>query len=148
MTPKAKIVITLAVLLAAFAAGRYSVQTPKTVATEDIKKEDQTDKNTHTVTTTTKKVHKDGEEETVITVVKDTNLSTKNTVTDDKRVEVTPAKKNTINVSALIGIDIGTISKPVPIYGVSVNKELLGPVTGGLFGLTNGTLGVSIGLNF
>lgn len=152
MTTKIKIVIVFVILATVFAAGRYSVQAPKTVVTENTKINDQTqtDKNAHTVTTITTKKDTSGQETTTTTIVKDTTSSTKQseTVTDDKRVEITPVKRNTLNVSTLIGLDIGTIYRPVPIYGVQVTKEVLGPVTAGVFGLTSGTIGISLGLNF
>lgn len=67
------------------------------------------------------------------------------TETDNKTL--VQLKSSTINVSALVGNDF---SKRLiqPIYGISVSKELLGPITVGLFGLTSGTIGVSVGLNF
>jgi len=56
-------------------------------------------------------------------------------------------KSPTINVSGLVANDFshGGI---LPLYGVSVSKEFIGPVTLGLFGLTNGILGLSVGINF
>lgn len=33
-------------------------------------------------------------------------------------------------------------------YGASVSKQVVGPITAGLFGFDNGTLGVSVGFNF
>lgn len=57
------------------------------------------------------------------------------------------AKSSTINVSALVANDFsrGLIS---PTYGVSISKEIVGPITVGLFGLTNSTVGLSLGINF
>jgi hypothetical protein len=34
------------------------------------------------------------------------------------------------------------------MYGISVHREFIGPITLGAFGLTNGTVGLSIGVNF
>lgn len=57
------------------------------------------------------------------------------------------AKSSTINVSALAANDFsrGLIS---PTYGISISKEIVGPITIGLFGLTNSTVGLSLGINF
>jgi hypothetical protein len=55
--------------------------------------------------------------------------------------------KPTINISALIGKDFHK-SGFEPLYGVSVSKEFIGPVTIGAFGLTSSVVGVTIGLNF
>lgn len=56
-------------------------------------------------------------------------------------------KQPTWNVSGLVANDF---SKGVilPAYGVSVSKEILGPFSIGAFGLTNGTIGLSLGVNF
>ncbi len=53
----------------------------------------------------------------------------------------------TLNVSVLVANDF-SIRAIKPIYGVSVTKEVLGPITVGAFGLTSGTVGLSVGLNF
>lgn len=60
-------------------------------------------------------------------------------------VQIKPGPKT--NVSALVGNDFSK-SLPKPLYGINVSREFLGPVTIGAFGLTNGVLGVSVGLNF
>lgn len=142
MTLKTQILISVCVLAGAFAAGRYSVNPPKTVSTDVATQE--TDKNTHTETTTITKKKPTGEEETITTIVKDTNSTSKSS--DIKEVTVTPTKRSTLNVSALIGVS--SFTNFTPTYGISVNKEFLGPITLGVWGLTSGTAGVSIGLNF
>lgn len=91
---------------------------------------------------TTKVVTKDPKTGTVTTtVVKDATTKTE-TKSD---VSIKETKKNVINISALGGYDIYSRR---PIYGVSVSKEVLGPVTAGGFILNNGTIGVSVGLDF
>lgn len=84
---------------------------------------------------------------------KKTTTITENTTTDTKKVTdtqkdivVTAPKSSIINISALAGLDTGRGF--VPTYGISASKELIGPITVGAFGLTNGTIGVSVGLNF
>lgn len=52
-----------------------------------------------------------------------------------------------INVSGLVGNDLSKRGV-LPIYGVSINKEIIGPITIGAFGLTSGVIGLSVGLNF
>lgn len=58
-----------------------------------------------------------------------------------------PIKVKSLNVSALIANDFSR-GILVPTYGISVSKEILGLITVGAFGLTNGAIGVSLGLNF
>jgi hypothetical protein len=57
-----------------------------------------------------------------------------------------PVPRKKTNVSVLMSNDFSARFKPV--YGISVQRELLGPITVGVFGLTNSTVGVSIGINF
>jgi hypothetical protein len=59
--------------------------------------------------------------------------------------EVLNAKKPVINVSALVGTDYTSLK---PLYGVSMSKEFLGPITLGVYGMTNHVIGLSIGINF
>lgn len=67
-----------------------------------------------------------------------TSMENAGRVEEDKKV-ITKHRPGTVNVSALI-----TSSTK----GVSVTKELIGPVTVGAFALSDGTLGASLGLNF
>lgn len=148
MTNKTIEIIFVVSIASAFAIGRYSVQSPavkKTTETSTDKSKDQ-ERDTHKQTTT---IVEDGPscKKTTTTVTEDT--STKKHVDDRSDVKtdvtITPSKRDTLNVSALVGLDIRQKSAT---YGVSVNKEIIGPITMGAFGLTNGTIGVSIGLNF
>ena len=45
-------------------------------------------------------------------------------------------------------MDVSKGGDRIPLYGISANKEFIGPITIGAFGLTNGTIGLSIGVNF
>jgi hypothetical protein len=51
------------------------------------------------------------------------------------------------SMSVLAGKNVSSLSA-APTYGASVGYRLLGPVTVGGFGLTNGTVGLSLGLSF
>ena len=131
-----------------FAAGRYSVPTKPdihTVTNTTTIEDKQTDKNTHKVTTITEDC-KTGKKVTVIT--EDTTSQTKKDQDIVTKVDqsTTQPKRSSINISALASLDTGRGF--MPVYGVSVNKEVLGPITAGIFGLTNGTVGISIGVNF
>ncbi len=82
---------------------------------------------------------KDGSSHTV-TVIHDTRTVVK------KETLTIPVRKTT-NISALVANDF---SKRLiePVYGLSVSKEVLGPITVGVFGFTNTTVGVSVGISF
>lgn len=146
MTSKHKIIIILILLITAFSIGRYSVSSPdvKTVESVVTDTDIKIDKDTHKVTIITK--DPSGKETTTIT--EDSKTKTDKTKNSTIIVDQTStsSKRSTINISALagIGLDRGFI----PSYGLSVTKEILGPITIGTFILINGTLGISIGLNF
>ncbi len=86
---------------------------------------------------------------TIVTVKKPDGTTTTTEKIDSKTktntVIVPPRPK--LNVSVLVANDFSKNSLQ-PLYGVSISKEVLGPVTAGAFALTNGTIGVSIGINF
>jgi hypothetical protein len=134
MTLKAKIVSVLALCTLSFAAGRYLQPPAKTVdSTKQTEKQKETKKHTVIVK------DKDGKETT--TVDEETKTDTKKT--DDKHVEV--AARKTLNVSALVGYNV---QRGAQVYGVGINKEVLGPVSVGAWGLSDGTIGVSAGMSF
>jgi hypothetical protein len=147
---KYKLGIGILALLTAFAVGRYSVSSPSVSTTENKQVTDnkQTDKDIHEKTTTTSTKKPNGEVQTVTVEVKDiVSKADENTNTREQiQQTVSPTKHNTLNVSGLFALQPSNSLRP--LYGVSITKEILGPVTVGVFGLTNSTLGVSIGLSF
>jgi hypothetical protein len=144
----AAVAVGLAVM---FAMGRYSVSEPpavktvETITTNDQKKED---KNVTQHQTMVDVKHPDGSES--ITTTTDTTSSDKAQETEKEtgslQQTVTPAVRSKLNVSALVSENLTSIG--APNYGVSVTKEVLGPITAGVFALTNGTIGITVGLDF
>lgn len=108
----------------------------KTVTTTALEVE----KNKDTHKTTIIEKSPDGKETTTIT--EDTKATTN--LTKDTSIKV--LAKPSINVSGLVGVD--SMNSFKPLYGISLSKEFIGPITAGAWGLTNGTFGVSIGINF
>lgn len=138
MTLSIRYLVLLAAVSAILGAGIYKhfapVQTKTVETTKEVVRTD--------VQTVIKTVRlPNGQEETTTTVVDHT--ITKDTASKTAVVVKAP----TINVSALVANDFSTGSLK-PLYGISVSKELLGPITVGAFGLTNGTIGLSLGINF
>jgi hypothetical protein len=87
------------------------------------------------------------------TVIIRTPDKTVTTITEDKEKQVDNSRNVVVvppvkqyNISALVAIQPNT--GLTPVYGVSVSKQVLGPATVGAFALTNGVVGVSIGVNF
>lgn len=135
----------LLALVVVFASGYYfglQGSTPTTITKTDENK--MTDKKVNEVTTTTRVKKPDGTVTTVRTTSENETVSTKDT-TQSSVVQTQP-KHSTLSISALVALNPATGLQP--IYGISATKEVLAPVTLGVFGLTNGTLGASIGVNF
>jgi len=143
MTFKNQVLFTFLASVAAFAGGRYSMRQPAVTATVKEKEQKQVAKEVHTQTTTTVTKLPTGEVKTTTTT--DTVANTQITKKTDTESKISVNLQKNLNISALAGINI---PDKTPIYGVSVSKEIVGPFTAGVFGLNNGTAGISIGLNF
>lgn len=152
MQSKTKAIIAVLIVAVSFAAGRYT--TPEKVKTETKiveveKKTKKVDTKEHKKTVIRWVTNPDGTKTKteVITDDRDSNTSETDQIERDssKTTEITRSSSK-VTVSALVGM---SISAPgVPIYGVSVTKPILGPITVGFFGLTNKTGGLSLGLTF
>lgn len=148
-----KLSIVIVGLAATFAAGRYSASTP-TVSTHTDTTDNKTVNDAKNTDTTTKTVIvKDptsGKETT--TIISDTKTIDKSATTDISQSKtdssVQGQKKNTLTVSALVGLQTTSFSQGNVVYGASVTKDIVGPVSIGLFGLSNNTFGASVGLSF
>lgn len=146
---KKQVFIIIGLIAVSFAAGRFL--TPEKVKIEkqvvEVEKKEQS-KQIDEKKVIVEEVKPDGSKTTTTTVDTKTNINT--TVSKDKTTDeskVVEVSKSKLNVSILAGLDI---IKPENgfVYGAHISKELLGPITFGLFGQTNKTFGVSIGLNF
>lgn len=127
----------LVVIILAFYAGRYT--SPKDTAPDAVTAtaESTTKSQQHTTTVTTKTP--EGAVQTTTT----TDITT-NAVVDKQSVK-TPAAK-LWNVSALTQYDMR--KDRGLIYGLAVSKQVVGPITVGLFGYESGIIGLSLGVNF
>lgn len=135
-----KITLAGVAILAAFALGRYTAKAPVVTGKETVVQTQV--KDTETKKTTTIVKSPTGEVKTIIT--EDTTSKTK---TDRTAVTATAVKPETsLNVSLLVGTNYHEIT--LPIYGIMVSKRVLGPASLGAWGLNNGTVGVSLGLEF
>lgn len=144
MNLKTKIILGLVALTIAFAIGRYTKRQDVIINKEtEIEKNKEKEKDKHKVTVIVKTP--DGKETTTIT--EDTTTREKETQkTVDKLYQEIKSRHNLINVSALVGND--GFKSLTPVYGISVSKEILGPITVGAWGMTNSSVGLSVGLNF
>lgn len=151
MSTKTKLIIISALILVSFAVGRYSVEFTKTKQeTQVVNEKDKKDTETHTVTKTIVVQEPNGETRTETT--QDTRESSKQQDIDSSTTQLsetsTPTNKSsTLTVSALAAVKGNNLSG-APIYGASISKSLIGPINIGVFGLTDSTMGVSLGISF
>jgi hypothetical protein len=160
MTYKHIAIGSVVVVLVAFAAGRYSVPiktVTKTVTVEVEKKVEKTNTDSktrrHTTTTITETKTKDGTTSRVTkidTVVGETENSSSTTDlslhVDSKTEKEVTRGSSPVTISALAGLQLGL--PPTPVYGISVTKPVFGPIAVGAWGLSNRTIGGSLGLTF
>jgi hypothetical protein len=156
---KNKVIIVICYTAACVAIGRYATPTKVKVETKTItveKKSDdkntETKKQNHKKTVTHTTIEPNGKKD-IVSVTTDDN-DAYNTV-DEKKDNSDNTTQNTasettgpvdkVTISGLVGIDFKTGQ---PIYGGSVSRPILGPITLGLFGLSNLSCGMSIGLQF
>lgn len=145
-------------IVVAFAFGRYSAPEKvkvETVTVEVEKKTAETDtskeRNRRKETTTRKERRPDGTEIEHTTVVEDskTEVDSRKTVHTDKTVDTRQTREeyrsSGVSLGALGAVNVsdGRLS-----YGAYLQKDVVGPLSLGAFGLTSGTVGLSIGIRF
>lgn len=159
----------VALLVIAFAFGRYSA--PAKVKIETVTKTVEVEKKTHDETTrvdqdrskrtereTVELVRPDGSKETRTKVVETSETSRDRTTTVSDREKTTKTRDEetrkevskttgTLNLSLLGGAKIGEWDVG-PKYGAQISRNILGPITMGVWGFNDKTCGLSLGLNF
>lgn len=120
------VVLVVGIFLAGFLTSKYYYKDRNNTETTDE----------HTKTKIIRITDPDGTKKEIITIDEHDKSKTKTVVTPKT------------NVSLLIVKDYSKHDNSGPEYGVSMTREVLGPVTIGVFGLTNKTIGISIGYNF
>lgn len=140
MTTRNIIIISVLALATSFAIGRYL--TPERVKTEikTVTVEKVVVEVKRVVTTVKEKP--DGTKETVIVEDSKTNTNENSQTVDSKHEET--KSKNKLIVAAMAGMNIPVDGQL--IYGLEVSKNLLGPIRMGIFGMTNKTAGITLGL--
>ena len=152
MPNKTQIIIGVLILAVVFAVGRYTAPEKVRVETKIVEVEKKTeDKNTKKNEHKKVVIVKNPDGTTTTTITDDTNTDITDHKTDDIAKSETQSKEtskgdNSVTISALAGINV--LHGGTPIYGGQISKPLLGPVVIGVWGLTNATGGVSLGLRF
>lgn len=128
------------VILAAgcFVAGRFTVQKNSDLTIDKNKVSD-----VHTQTTTTTTKNKDGS----ITIVKTQDKTSETKTQEEVKKEIKVVVSSKVSIAALVVVDTANYKRGV-VYGLHVQKQVLGPINLGAFGLTNGVIGLSAGVSF
>lgn len=162
MQTKYKVLIIVIVGATGVAVGRYTVpvkikteiktvEVIKTVTVQDTS----ADKKVHKETTTTTTTKPDGSKESKTTVVEDSDFKKDTTIVkneddakfSDSKTEITKTGSR-LNISALAGAPVSLHGLGNFTYGLHISRDLIGPVSVGLFGMSDGVAGISIGLTF
>ena len=134
-----KYIVLVIVVVVSYVAGRYSA--PEKVRTETVTVEVEKEVVKKKKQIVKVKENTDGSKETVI--ITDTETDEKSRSHSEMETkEVTSRSK--FNISVLAGTSV-----PINmVFGVSATKPILGPIMAGAWGLSNGTVGLSLGINF
>jgi hypothetical protein len=155
---KYKIIIVVVSLAIAFAVGRYSTPekiktVTQTVTVHDIQTDTNTDKKDNKKVVTVEDDKPTGEKVITTTTTDNSDTNTKIDQTDDTTTNTTSTKEVTkgsdkVTILGLAGTQFGKGSPLSTVYGGSISKPVLGPITTGAWGLSNKTVGLSVGLTF
>lgn len=161
MENKTKVIIAAVVVTTAFAVGRFSAPTKIKTETKIVEvekktseKESDNEKKTRKKTVTKEVKHPDGSTESSTETTEETESSKKKR--DKNSEESSRTEKETKEVTReggkiiISAIAAGRLQSPLAslLYGAVIQKEILGPATAGVFILTNGQIGVTVGLSF
>jgi len=127
------IAVGLILFIAGFLAAKKYYGSPNTSKSEETQLN-------HTVTKTIVTKAPNGASVT-------TTTTESNTVIDNKSCNKTLPPPSLFNVSVLMSQDY-TSKEFKPTYGISVSKQVFGPLRLGAFGFTNHVAGLSLGLDF
>lgn len=135
--------ISIVLALGGYAVGRY-LQPPE-VVTKEVEKIKEVEVVKRDVKTIIKEVVRpDGSKETVTTIDESTRENTRRQTDTAKEVTVAPAKpqwKAGATVKA-------SLTNVLPVYGVQIERRILGPFYVGVQGWTDSTVAVGISMEF
>lgn len=153
MNSKSIIIAGVVLLVLGYGIGRFTTPDKIVTQTKIVTVTDEksvTDKKVDSTTKITEVKNKDG---TVTTVTEidshsDTNRQKeKDTSIVDEETKTVENNKSSLNVSVMAGLDV-TNPAGGYIIGGQITKRMLGPITLGVWGLSNKTGGLSVGLQF
>lgn len=139
-----------AAIVVSFAVGRFTtpekVKIETKVVTVEVKVKE---KDKHKETKIVEVTKPDGTKEKTKTIIEDTktNIVKESSQSAETKTERIGSTQRT-TISGLIGIDFNNLSRSPVVYGGSVSRPIIGPVTLGAWGLSNLTFGASVGVQF
>lgn len=143
MNYKTVVLISIVLALGGYAVGRY-LQPPE-VVTKEVEKIKEVEVVKRDVKTIIKEVVRpDGSKETVTTIDESTRENTRRQADTSKETTITPAKprwKAGANVKA-------SLTNVLPVYGVQIERRILGPFYVGVQGWADSTVAVSVSMEF
>lgn len=146
-TTKNYILLILALVVGAYAFGRYSapvkIETHTITVEKEIKVKD-TETQDHSKTTIV--IKKDGTK--IITKQNDIDTKVKSTDNIDIKQDSTKIITNKhpiLTIQAMMGYDFNSADR---VYGASASKNFIGPLRFGVFMLSNKTVGITMGIDF
>lgn len=148
--------VAIAIAALGFAFGRYSAPTQikeiekiKVVTVEKKVEKAVEKKDVKVVVTEKPDGTKITETTDLSTTTTDTNTDTNTNSTTDK-TKITTFKKPNWRIGAIAGLDIHTssFSAVKPVYGALVERRILGPISVGGMGMSNGTFGIVLSVEF
>lgn len=156
LSTKTKIIIAVAILAATFIAGRYSRPAKIVTQVKTVEVEKKTDTSnqtadTHKDETITTTENKDGTKTILDHIVEDAGSHTYTTGTDNINQTTESTKTVTNNSSSIhLAFLAGTTTSNIGLmnYGGYASKQVLGPFSLGVWGLSIGAGGLAIGVNF
>lgn len=156
MSTKLKVLLGVVGALTCIAIGRYTVPirtvTKTQIVYQDKKTEDTTvKKDDHSKTTIVAVEKPDGTKTTTTTITDDDKTDSNSKSTDTTNETETQTKTVTAGSDKVTILALGAtnLNNPTSIdYGLSVSKQVLGPITIGVFGFQSSKVGIGLGLTF
>lgn len=144
MEMKYKVLLVVGVAVAGYAFGRYAQPAKVEIKTETVIKEVTVEKKN--VVTEIKEIkHPDGTTETNTKITDLTNTINKNT-SDSKSESTTTYSRPQWKVQALLSPQMSPVFGP--IYGLDVERRILGPISVGAWGNVDKKFGISASIEF
>lgn len=131
-------ILGILLLVFCFCLGRYT--SPTKVETKTVTIEVEKVKTNQNVVVV-EKVNKDGSRVKITKASSQTYRNTENSTQNTKVVENKPS----VNIHAMAGLDV--LNPKGVVVGVHANKQILGPISLGVFGFTNNVIGLSLGMS-